>query len=378
MPFLNHPLYSNPSAKTYQHPPDPSQTPLLIRKFHHSLPSYSVSPLIALPTIANSLGVKALFIKDESSRLDLPSFKILGASWGTFRALVAYLDLSLEATGLDELSSAARAKRIKLFAATDGNHGRAVARMGQLLGLETKIYVPGCLDSYTRDLIAREGCTVIPVDGDYDTAVRTAHAQANTCCANGILIQDTSFGGYSTIPSWIVDGYSTLLDELDAQLQQRFSLHPTHLIVPVGVGSLAHAVVAHYKATQPRASVLAVEPATAPCLYASLTAGTLTPLQTTGTTIMNGLDCGTVSMTAWPVLRAGVDASITVSDLEAHQAVEDLAAQGIRLGPCGAAGLAAIRRVAATNAASVGLGADSVVVVLGTEGARPYQVPCSY
>ncbi|EER26790.1 Pyridoxal-phosphate dependent enzyme family [Coccidioides posadasii C735 delta SOWgp] len=371
----NSPTYTNPHARTYKIPPSRSPNSSHIHKFHQSLPSYSPSPLIPLPDVAKSLGIKAVFIKDESSRFDLPSFKILGASWGTFRAVTDHLDLPLDEARLDNLANDAQAKGIRLFAATDGNHGRAVARMAKLLGISAEIYVPGCLDEYTRDLIASEkGCNVTAIEGDYDTAVRAADQQAKLC-SNGILVQDTSFENYERIPRWIVEGYSTMLDEIDSQVRNR-SLAPTLLITPVGVGSLAHAVVSHCKSVEPPVSVLTVEPDTAACLHASLVAGKLTPFQTTGT-IMNGLDCGTVSLTAWPDLHAGVDASTTVSDLEAHRAVEYLASQDIRLGPCGAAGLAALQRIAASDPGLLGLGADSVVVILGTEGMRPYPVPVS-
>lgn len=393
-------LYVNPSAQTYTLPPCPDA--FYIRNFHQSLPSYAPSPFVPLPNLAQSLGVKAILVKDESCRLGLPSFKILGASWGIFRALAQQLDqpFDQETTTLHTLGNAAKAKGITLFAATDGNHGRAVARMASILGITAEIYVPASLDQYTQNLIASEtGCTaVVPVAGDYDCAVRTAHQRANAC-PNGVLVQDMSFEGYSdsSIPAWIVDGYATMLHEIDMQLcNQGFSTGPTHLVTPVGVGSLAHAVVAHYKsssgstttATTPPApitSIVAVEPTTAACLHASFMADTCVSLPSTPGTIMSGLDCGTVSLSAWPVLRAGINACMTVSDREAHEAVEYLASCGVKLGPCGAAGVAALRRVAGVEdgagkerreeRTALGLRAESVVVVLGTEGLRPYPVP---
>ncbi|KAI1982630.1 hypothetical protein LOZ53_006236 [Ophidiomyces ophidiicola] len=372
MTSSNRSPFKNPQASTYQLPPSQVINSSNIRKFHQSLPSYSVSPLIPLPDIAKALGVKAVFIKNESSRFGLPSFKILGASWGTFCALTEHLKLSPENTSLAELAEAAKANSVKLFAATDGNHGRAVGRMAKLLGIAATIFVPGLLDSYTQNLIATEGCEVILINGDYDTTVRAASEQA-MLLPNGILIQDTSFEGYEKIPAWIVEGYSTMLDEIDSQLHD-MSLKPTLLVAPVGVGSLAQAVVAHCKSTKPPISVVTVEPDTAACLHTSLTAGKIIPLQTTGT-IMSGLDCGTVSFTAWPMLQAGVDISTMVSDLEAHRAVKLLAAQGVNLGPCGAATLAAIESISTSNPSILSL--DSVVVLLGTEGTRPYIVPVS-
>jgi diaminopropionate ammonia-lyase len=158
-----------------------------------------------------------------------------------------------------------------------------------------------------------------------------------------------------------------LLDEVDTQLGGA----PDLVAVPVGVGSLAEAVVRHYRragATHP--SVLSVEPDTAACLLASLTAGRATTV-TTAVTVMAGLNCGTISSSAWPVLRAGCDAAVAVSDQDALHAVADLDRLGVRSGPSGAASLAGARAVLTQpgRRAALNLDEDSVVVLLSTEGA---------
>lgn len=163
-----------------------------------------------------------------------------------------------------------------------------------------------------------------------------------------------------------------MLHEIDEQLGAG---HTKDLVVaPVGVGSFAQAVVSHYKAPGRETRVLAVEPDTAACLWKSLKCGVLTPTNTTHT-IMSGLDCGTVSSTAWPLLKAGVDASVTISDFEAHTSKEFLGLQGISAGPCGAAGLAALRRLSSEDMLALGLGKSSTVVLLCTEGSRVYEEP---
>ena len=48
--------------------------------FHRSLEFYQESPLINLENLSNKLGVSKLFVKDESNRFELNSFKVLGAS----------------------------------------------------------------------------------------------------------------------------------------------------------------------------------------------------------------------------------------------------------------------------------------------------------
>lgn len=359
-------IYTNPDAKTYRLP-ELAEAPI-VKKFHESLPQYTPTPLVPLEELTKQYGVKSIVVKDEGNRLGLPSFKILGASWGTFRAIASKLNLPLE-TSLDDLSRAAISASIKLFAATDGNHGKAVAYMAKLLHLPAEIFVPAAVKSHARELISNEGAEVTIIQGDYDDTVLHA-AERTISSPGGLLIQDTSFEGYEEIPSWIVDGYSTMLHEVDSQLEEQ-GLKPTIIITPVGVGSLATAVVTYAKSKGRSITTLAVEPDAAACLHTSLKAGRITPIKTSGT-IMTGLDCGRVSSAAWPVLQGGIDASYTVSDLLSHDAVVYMAKRGISLGPCGAAGLAALLEIAPEKPASIGLNSDSVVVILGTEGPRPY------
>lgn len=154
-------------------------------------------------------------------------------------------------------------------------------------------------------------------------------------------------------------GYSTIAFELSTQLPAP----PTAVVVPVGVGSLAHAIVSYYGVggVHP-ARVLSAEPDAAPCLHASLAAGKLTSITEQKFTIMPGLNCPTVSALGWDDLHASIkpEDAVVVTDDEAAKAVEDLATVGCAIGPCGAATLAAARKVQFAK--------DDVVVLICTEG----------
>ncbi|PKS08166.1 hypothetical protein jhhlp_005442 [Lomentospora prolificans] len=368
------PLYINSSANpalplvTGEASP-PSHLPL---RFHKLMPGYSPSPLVSLKSVAEDIGVQDVYLKFEGERFGLPSFKILGASWSTFRMLAAKLGLPLDSS-IDAVKSALRThpEPVTLFAATDGNHGRAVARMGAIMGIPAQIYIPRALDPITVAKIREEGATVTELDATYDVAVQTAYEQAGKT-SGGVLVQDTAFEGYEEIPTWIVEGYSTMMLEIDGQLQGK---SVDLVVVPVGVGSFAQAVVSHCKAEGKSTPVLTVEPDTAACLYKSLIRGNLTSVETTVPTIMTGLDCGTVSSIAWPILKDGVDASITVSDYESHKAVKLINSFGVSPGPCGAAPLAALRRLTESDKAALGIDRSSVIVLLCTEGQREYTTP---
>lgn len=338
-----------------------------LQYFHQSLPGYTPTPLVSLDALAKELNIKAVLVKDESARLGLPSFKMVGASWGVFRAVAAKTGISHQAS-MDEVSSAACRQGVRLFTATDGNHGRAIARMGKRLCLPVTVYVPYTVPQHTRDLITGEGADVVVLMTHYDTAVKEATRAANDTLG-GILVQDTAFEGYEEIPAWIIEGYSTIFNEIDDQTAA-LGLTPSSMILPVGVGSIAEAGIRSAKAGERATQVVAVEPETAACLYESLLAGQSIPIQTSHT-IMNGMDCGTLSTSSWPILRDNVDVCLTISDYESHCSVEYLAMNGLSIGPCGASTLAALRRLHLANL----LDKDAVVVLLGTEGTRPYEIP---
>ncbi|WP_033344234.1 diaminopropionate ammonia-lyase [Catenuloplanes japonicus] len=330
------------------------------RAFHEGLPGYAPTPLLDLPDLAAACGVGRMLVKDESYRLGLPAFKILGASWATARLIAARADLTGPLT-LDALKRAAGA--LTLVTATDGNHGRAVARMAALLGLPARMFLPAVATDAVVAAIAGEGARVTRIDGDYDEAVRRAAADA-AADPDAVLVQDTAWPGYTEIPSWIVEGYETLFAEITA------SVTPDLIVVPVGVGSLAQAAVAHVRGNALPTVVLGVEPDTAACTLASLEAGEPVTVPTADT-IMAGLNCGTVSAIAWPFLRDGLDAAVTVTDADAARAVADLPTTG----PSGASTLAAARALLADPQARarLGLGPDATVVLLGTEAAPAAQ-----
>ncbi|MEA2466185.1 MAG: diaminopropionate ammonia-lyase, partial [Thermoleophilaceae bacterium] len=293
-------------------------------------PGYQPTPIHALPELAAELGLGAVLVKDESDRLGLPAFKILGASWAVERALREHPSTST------------------LVAASAGNHGRAVARAAAWRGLRARVYLPARSVSARRDAIAAEGADVVVVDGDYEEAVALAAADG---AREGVVeIADV---GDSDPARWVIDGYATLFSE--AAEQAEFDV----LIVPVGVGSLA-AAAARFGAGA-GVKVIGVEPATAACLTASLAAGVPTAVPTPGTT-MAGLDCAEVSSAAWPTLRDGIHSTVTVTDAETHAAMRELAAAGLAIGDSGAAPLAALRALGA------GLDPDTRVLLIATEG----------
>lgn len=347
--------------------------------FHRTLPGYAPTPLRDVPRLATELGVGRVLVKEEASRLGLPAFKVLGASYAIARALGERFGLT--APTLETLRDAMSGSAVRLYAATDGNHGRAVAHVAALIGADATVYYPPGITQAAKKAIAAEGARSVEVDGEYDDVVARAAADA-AADPTAVLVQDTSWPGYTDVPQWIVDGYATLCVEADQQLGALGLGRPDLVVVPVGVGSFAQAVVSHYRARAADGAgagggtLLAVEPDRAAGLVASLRAGRHVTVPT-GETIMTGLRCGTVSALAWPVLRDGLDGAVTVSDDQAAAAVDDLARNGVDAGPCGAATLAAARLVLGQPGwrEAIGLRPDAVVLLLSTEGRAANPVP---
>jgi diaminopropionate ammonia-lyase len=327
-------------------------------EFHRSLPGYAPTRLAALPDLARAFGVARVYAKDESDRLGLPAFKALGASWALHRVLRKRMP-----TG-----------PLTIVTATDGNHGRAVARFARQFGHCCAVFVPDGVHPAAVQAIRDEGASVTHIPGSYDAAVRAA-SRAAAGSREAVLVQDMAWDGYEEVPGWIVDGYTTLFTEIDDQLHDQGIARPDLVVVPVGVGSLLQAALTHYRGarTPPGTAVICVEPRSAACVLASVTAGHPVTVAT-GVTSMAGLNCGTVSSLAWPCILRGVDACVAVSDAEAAEAARELAEHGVHAGPCGAAALAALHAIhghdgAGLPRAGLGLTPASTVVLLVTEGA---------
>jgi diaminopropionate ammonia-lyase len=367
------PAHANTGAVAVLPDAAPSRAPLA---FHRALPGYAPTPLRELPGLARRCGASRVWLKDESGRLGLPAFKVLGASWAVCRTLAERLGEPALAGDLAALRTRL-AGAPALVAATDGNHGRAVARTAALLGLPVRILLPAGAAPARLAAIAGEGAAVEEVDGSYDDAVeRSAAIAAET---GALLVQDTGWPGgpsggpaYEEVPRRVAEGYATLFWECEEQLAAAGEGAPDLMIVQVGVGALAETAVRFWKRPElgGRVRVAGVQPAGAPCLLAALEAGGPVRLPGRQESLMAGLNCGTVSHTAWPWLRRGIDLVVTVEDARAEEAMRALAAEGVVAGETGAAGAAGLLELAALGELAASAGRERPrVLLLSTEGA---------
>ena len=347
--------------------------------FHAGFAQYSQTPLTSLPGLAKALGVESIQVKDESYRFGLNAFKVLGGSYALGRYIAKTLGENIENLPANRiLSDEVREKlgQLTFVTATDGNHGRGVAWTANQLGQKSVVYMPKGSAQERLDNIRAEGADASITDMNYDDAVRLADKHAREY--GWVMVQDTAWEGYTDIPLWIMQGYTTMGYEMMSQLEER----PTHLFLQAGVGSMAGAMAGFFAGLygENRPKIIIVEPNRADCLFRTAKAddGTLHSVTGDMNTIMAGLACGEPCSIGWKVLESVADGFLSVP--------ESVAADGMRIlaSPCrgdspivsGESGAAAFGAAAnilldqelADMKQQLGLDAHSRLLFISTEG----------
>ena len=354
-----------------------------VRRFHQTFRQYQPTPLVALPGLAAELGVAGVWVKDESRRFDLNSFKVLGGSYAIARYLGGVLGIEpaeLSFARLNEPEARRALGTVNFVTATDGNHGRAVAWSARELGHRAIVFMPRGTVAARVANIEKEGAEVHVTDGNYDETIRSARAYMER--HGGVIVQDTAWEGYRDIPLWIMQGYAVVMHEAVQQAAAAGVEFPSHTFLQAGVGSFAGGaaglLASHYGERRPRTSV--IEPSEAACYYASVAAGDGEPHDIGGemASIMAGLACGEPNRLAWPILRDHADLYFRVADSIAASGMRALAAPraadpALVAGESAAAAvglaLALVHdRSYAAARGTLGLGADSQLLIVSTEG----------
>jgi diaminopropionate ammonia-lyase len=285
-----------------------------VKSFHESIKEYEQTPLVRLKKMAGYLGLGEVFVKDESFRFGLNSFKVLGASYAIGKHLAQKLGKDIFEVPFPILKSDEIREKLgdlTLTTTTDGNHGRGVAWMAKQLGYKAVVYMPKGSTQNRVNHIAEMGAEVSITDWNYDDTVRYTSEVAQK---NGWeVIQDTAWEGYEDVPKWIMQGYSTIAQEIIEQLQ---GVRPTHIFLQAGVGAFASVIasifISIFSKNPPK--IIIVEPEKADCFYKSALAGKVEPVTGELTTIMAGLACGEPNPLGWEILKECTDVFVSVPD----------------------------------------------------------------
>lgn len=343
----------------------------VIRGWH----GYDATPLVTLPGLAALLGVEAVWVKDESSRFGLGSFKSLGGAFAVLRALQDEIERrSGERPSAEALRAGhPLAAAVTVTTASAGNHGRSVAWGSAEFGCRCVVFLPEDAIPARARAIESHGAEVVRVPGAYDGAV--AHVDRAAARHGWIVVSDTAYEGYEETPRRVMAGYTLLADEMLDALAADGSPPLTHLFVQAGVGGLATGVCGHfaYRCGEARPRFVAVEPWRADCFGRSLRSGRARVAEPPFDTAMGGLAAGVASTIAWDFLASLLDAAVALPEAAWVAGAEALESGrlGARIvaGPSGAAGIGALLSLAALPGARrlLGLGPSSRVGALVTE-----------
>jgi diaminopropionate ammonia-lyase len=326
-------------------------------------PRYTPTPLHSLAGLAETLGLKQLWVKEEGQRFSLQSFKALG---GAYAVACAMVDVQQS-----------KDNPPIFCCASDGNHGRSVAFGARHFGAEAVVFVHEGVSAARRSAIAGLGAEVVIVPGTYDDSVAIAHQSARD---NGwLLIADTLSSGVADSRAIeavqnVMRGYTLIAAEACAAAA---SVHNpekcpfTHVIVQAGVGGLAAALAGWFadRYADDAPLMIVVEPVQAACLLASARAGKATTVDGNLETLMAMLSCGEPSAPAWDILARHGDAFLAVTDADAANGVRRFARPvdndpGLDVGESGAAGLGALLVIRQDEVLSQKLQLDGTASVL--------------
>jgi threonine synthase len=164
------------------------------------------TPLVRCDRLAERLGVRELYIKDDSVNHPTLSYKDRVVSVAATRAVELGFDV--------------------LACASTGNLANSVAAHAARLGLECCVFIPDNLEAGKLLGSAIFGATILAINGNYD--------DVNRLCTQ---VADRYGWGFVNINlrSYYAEGAKTLGFEIVEQLGWRY---PQHLVSPVAGGTL--------------------------------------------------------------------------------------------------------------------------------------------
>jgi threonine dehydratase len=243
-----------------------------------------------LPLTNGSKENRQLYLKPENQQ-PIGSFKLRGA----FNKVAS-------------LSDSERHRGVITY--SSGNHAQGVAYAARALGVKAIVVMPSNAPAVKREATSALGAEIILVGPS--SSERQAKAE-----------ELAALHGYAIVPPYndekIIAGQGTIGLEILEDLPEVEAV-----FAPVGGGGLISGVAAAIKLTRPEVQVIGVEPELAADAQASLRAGKIVqfPADQVSRTIADGLRTQSVGNINFEHMQCFVDAIITVSEDEIHQALK--------------------------------------------------------
>ncbi len=196
-----------------------------------------------------------------------------------------------------------------LITASAGNHAQGVAYAAKLAGIKAVVVMPTTTPLIKINRTKNYGADVVLFGNDFDEACHHAEELAGE-------------HGYTFVHPFndldVAAGQGSIAMEIIKEL-------PTvdYILVPVGGGGLCTGVSVLAKLLNPKIRVIAVEPAGASCLKASMESGEVVTLPGVST-IADGTAVHRPGDKLFPYLQENVDGVITIEDSELIVAFLDM------------------------------------------------------
>lgn len=212
--------YELASARLAEHPT--TERPVSIWRFEELLPILDAgaqrrvginsgrTPLIRADRLGAELGLRRLYLKDDSTTRPSLSYKDRVVSM----AITRLLELGKEEIGC----------------VSTGNVGTAVASLAAKAGVTAYVFYPSNLERGKARACRALGAAVIQLDGNYD--------QANRACRELALASGVQFANITLRPFY-AEGAKTVAYEVVEQLEWR---SPDHFVIPAAGGTLSSRV----------------------------------------------------------------------------------------------------------------------------------------
>ena len=318
--------------------------------------------------LAADLGIGRLYIKDERERMGLGSFKSTGAAYVIALAAseaIESADFTLESATPDQLKTLLPNETY--ICSTAGNHGLSIAAGARVFGAKAVIYLSSSVPETFAERLKDYGADVVRHGESYEDSFHGALARAEK--EGWTMLSDTSWPGYTEIPTQIMEGYLIVSSETVKQLADQPT--PTHIFLQAGVGGVAGSATAYFRDQwKDEPMIVIAEPEAAPALIESVAAGK--PIEAKGpVSSMGRLDCKEPSHVALACLSKEADWFVTLSDEQVEATTDWLKAAGIASTPSATAGLAVVQQSQPGDETRQALGLDenSRVLVIITERA---------
>ncbi|WP_078394357.1 threonine ammonia-lyase [Shouchella patagoniensis] len=267
------------------------------------------TPLLTSITLNEQVGA-SVFVKAEHLQ-KTGSFKIRGA--------------------MNRVLKAKENGALQVITASSGNHGQAVAYAARSLGMKAIIVVP-------KNVIAAKERAIKSYGGEVIHCGTTSEERLDYARR---LIKELEGAEY--IPPYddyeIMAGQGTVGIEILELIQS-----PEVVVVPIGGGGLISGIASAVKRMNPAIKVIGVEPITANDTARSIQAGKRLLVESSSSTIADGLRASIPGELTFPFIQTNVDEVVTVTEAQIQEAFRFyLARMKQVVEPSGAATLAALR-----------------------------------